>query len=163
MCTRRPAVRGLMKPGMETAGRLIAIILDEPPGSEYVRLRTLTLIGSILMFRMAHATSMSYLDWKSAGTREVNIVRTLAAELVAGIRRMQPLEQLSTRIEPDVSRDLKGEDLEIISRSRSVPTVVPRRDVLARSAVSLLKSAMPVPGPVPARPCWRVKRVAVAR
>lgn len=80
---------GLMKPGLEMTGRLIAIILGEPPGSEHIRLRTLSLIGSVLMFRTAHATALAQLGWKTVGPREVDVVRSLATELVASITRRE--------------------------------------------------------------------------
>ena len=78
---------GAMKPGMEVTRRLLAEILGERADSELVRLRTLSLIGSILVFRMAHATAMAELGWKSVGRRELDVVRNHCAELVAAISR----------------------------------------------------------------------------
>jgi AcrR family transcriptional regulator len=74
---------GFMKPGTEVASRLVAVILGEAAESEYVRLRTLSLIGSVLMFRMGHATAMAHLGWKRIGPREIAAIRNLAADLVA--------------------------------------------------------------------------------
>lgn len=76
---------GFMKPGTETASRLVAIILGESLESEHVRLRTLSLIGSVLMFRMGKATATTYLGWQRIGPREIAAIRNLAAELVAAI------------------------------------------------------------------------------
>lgn len=49
---------------------MLAIILNEPVDSEHVRLRTLSVVGSVLMFRMAHATAMAHLGWEVIGERE---------------------------------------------------------------------------------------------
>jgi hypothetical protein len=81
---------GFMKPGTDTASRLVAIILGESPDSEHVRLRTLSLIGSVLMFRMGHATATRYLGWKRVGPREIAAIRQLAAELVATLSTGRP-------------------------------------------------------------------------
>lgn len=78
---------GAMGPGLEVSTRLMAIVLREPPESEHVRLRTLSLVGSVLMFRMARATALAHLNWKDIGEREAALVRDLAPELVAAIVR----------------------------------------------------------------------------
>jgi TetR/AcrR family transcriptional regulator, regulator of cefoperazone and chloramphenicol sensitivity len=78
---------GVMKPMMEVAGRLLSIILGEPSGTEALRLRVLSLLGSIMVFRIAHAALLAQLDWKTVGPREADIIRNHAAELVASINR----------------------------------------------------------------------------
>jgi TetR/AcrR family transcriptional regulator, regulator of cefoperazone and chloramphenicol sensitivity len=78
---------GVMKPTMEVAGRLLSIILDEPSGAEHLRLRVLSLLGSIMVFRIAHAAVLAQLEWKAIGPREADLIRRLAAELVASINQ----------------------------------------------------------------------------
>lgn len=75
----------VIRPGLETTGRLVGIVLGEPPESEHVRLRTLSLLGSVLVFRTTHATALAHLGWKGLGAREAKLVRALAAELVASM------------------------------------------------------------------------------
>lgn len=75
----------LMKPDMETIAQLLSSILHEPPESEHIRLLTLSLIGSVLMFRMANATAMTHLGWERVGPREIESIRKLSADLVATI------------------------------------------------------------------------------
>ncbi|WP_245581955.1 CerR family C-terminal domain-containing protein [Phyllobacterium phragmitis] len=76
---------GVMKPMLEVVARLVAILLNEAPGSQRVRLRTLALIGSVMVFRVAHAAVLAQLEWKAIGPEEVEIVRGLVRELVAAI------------------------------------------------------------------------------
>ncbi|MCW0000586.1 CerR family C-terminal domain-containing protein [Pararhizobium sp. YC-54] len=73
---------GIMRPMIEMARRLVATILDEDPASEHVRLRTLSFVGSILVFRVAHAAVLAQMEWKNVGPDEVATLRKLAAELV---------------------------------------------------------------------------------
>ncbi len=82
----RRVYRDLIQPLLDCAQRLVAILLAEPPGTEHVRLRTLSLIGGILMFRVAHAAAMTQLGWKKVGPREVAALRDLAGELVVALR-----------------------------------------------------------------------------
>jgi AcrR family transcriptional regulator len=77
----------VMRPMLEVAGRLLAIILGEPPGSEHVRLRMLSLLGSIIVFRLANAAAMAQLGWTNLGPRETEVIRRHAAELIAAIKR----------------------------------------------------------------------------
>jgi hypothetical protein len=50
-----------------------------------VRLRTFTLLGSILVFRVAHAAVLAQMEWDGVGPEQVETVRGLAAELVDAI------------------------------------------------------------------------------
>jgi TetR/AcrR family transcriptional regulator, regulator of cefoperazone and chloramphenicol sensitivity len=80
---------GVMKPMMEVAGRLMAVILGEPPGTEHIRLRVISLLGSIMVFRIARAAVMAQLGWNGVGPREADVVRKHAAELIAAIGRQE--------------------------------------------------------------------------
>jgi hypothetical protein len=77
--------QGIMRPMIEIARRLIGTILGEDPGCEHVRLRAFSFIGSILVFRMAHAAVLAQMEWETAGPQEVATLRTLAVELVAAL------------------------------------------------------------------------------
>lgn len=74
---------GVMRPMIEIGRRLIGAIIREDPGSEHVKLRTLSFVGSLLVFRMAHAAVLAQMEWEVIGQEQVEIVRSLAAELVA--------------------------------------------------------------------------------
>ena len=76
---------GVMAPVLEAIRGLVGIILNENPDSEHVRLRTLSLLGGVMVFRVAHAAAMAQLDWKTINAREVDQIRSLAAELVASL------------------------------------------------------------------------------
>ncbi|QLL65272.1 CerR family C-terminal domain-containing protein [Sinorhizobium mexicanum] len=75
----------IMRPMIEMARRLIGIILDDDPASERIRLRTLSFVGSVLVFRMAHAAVYAQLEWETAGPDELEILRHHAADLVAAL------------------------------------------------------------------------------
>ncbi len=77
--------QGIMRPMIEIARRLIGTILDDDPASEHVRLRAFSFIGSILVFRMAHAAVLAQMEWVTAGPQEVATLRNLAAELVTAL------------------------------------------------------------------------------
>lgn len=73
----------IMRPMIEMARRLIGTVLGDDPASEHIRLRTLSFVGSVLVFRMAHAAVYAQLEWETAGPNELEILRHHAAELVA--------------------------------------------------------------------------------
>lgn len=75
----------VMGPMLGLVGQLVGTLLGEDPQSEHVRLRTLTLAGSVLVFRIAHAAAMAHLDWKAVGPGEVETVCALAPELAATV------------------------------------------------------------------------------
>ena len=77
---------GVMSPLLDVICRLVGILLAEPAESEHVRLRSLSLLGSVLVYRMAHAATLAKLEWKQVGPREMAAIQALATELVATIR-----------------------------------------------------------------------------
>ncbi|WP_246752884.1 CerR family C-terminal domain-containing protein [Sinorhizobium sp. BG8] len=82
----RRIYESIMGPMIGTARRLIGVILDEPQDSAHVRLRTLSFVGNIMIFRVAHAAVLKQMDWESVGPKEIETVQRLAAELVAAVR-----------------------------------------------------------------------------
>lgn len=75
----------IMSPMFDVAGRLVGILLRDDPSSEHIRLRTLSLLGSILVFRMARAAVMAKLGWTSIGPDQLRAIQVHARELVAAI------------------------------------------------------------------------------
>jgi TetR/AcrR family transcriptional regulator, regulator of cefoperazone and chloramphenicol sensitivity len=75
----------IMSPMFDVVGRLVAILLRDDPSSEHIRLRTLSLFGSVLVFRMAHAAVMAKLAWSSIGPAQLSTIQAHARELVAAI------------------------------------------------------------------------------
>ncbi|MEI2302103.1 CerR family C-terminal domain-containing protein [Ensifer sp. MJa1] len=75
----------VMGPMIGMARRLIATILGETAQSEHVRLKTMSFVGSILVFRMAHAAMLRQMEWQTIGPDELEILRRHAADLVAAL------------------------------------------------------------------------------
>ncbi|MET0529724.1 MAG: CerR family C-terminal domain-containing protein [Microvirga sp.] len=75
----------IMSPMFDVAGRLVGILLRDDPSSEHIRLRTLSLLGSVLVFRMARAAVMAKLGWSSIGPEQLSAIQAHARELVAAL------------------------------------------------------------------------------
>ncbi|MGO4385920.1 CerR family C-terminal domain-containing protein [Microvirga sp. 2YAF29] len=75
----------IMSPMFDVAGRLVGILLRDDPATEHIRLRTLSLLGSILVFRMARAAVMAKLGWETIGADQLLAIQAHARELVAAI------------------------------------------------------------------------------
>jgi AcrR family transcriptional regulator len=75
----------VMSPMFDVVGRLVAILLNDDPMSEHIRLRTMSLLGSVLVFRMAHAAVMTKLGWSSIGPSQLSTIQAHARELFAAI------------------------------------------------------------------------------
>lgn len=73
-------------PGMRVIDRLLAVILREPSDSEGVRLRTVSLVGALMMFRLSRANVMRHLDWVEIGEREAGLIHDLAVEIAGAVR-----------------------------------------------------------------------------
>jgi len=76
-----------MQPMLEAVRRLVGVLLDDAPTSERVRLRALSLVGSIMVFRVANAAALRQLEWAEMGPRELDAIRDLVAEIVRSIDR----------------------------------------------------------------------------
>ena len=77
---------GFLQPMLAAARYLVGILIQADSESERARLRTLSLVGSLIIYRVGRATILRELDWSAVGPDEVATIRGIAAELVAGIR-----------------------------------------------------------------------------
>lgn len=77
--------QGIMAPMIGIARRLVGVLLDADPVSERVRLRTLSFVGNILVFRVAHAAVLAQMEWETVGPRQLETLHALAAELVTAL------------------------------------------------------------------------------
>jgi AcrR family transcriptional regulator len=75
-----------MGPLLGIVTTLVGITLEEPADSERVRLRTASLIGGILVFRVANTAAMRLLGWKNVGEQERQAIHAHVADLVASVR-----------------------------------------------------------------------------
>jgi AcrR family transcriptional regulator len=70
---------------LEAARGLIGTIRGEDPACEPVRLCAVTLLGQILVFRVANAAVMRQLSWSEIGAREFAAIRDTLHQAVAAI------------------------------------------------------------------------------
>lgn len=73
---------GAMRPTLMVARRLVAIVLGDDPDSEHVRLRTLSLVGGVMVFRVAHAAVLAQMEWPEIGPPQAEKIGAMARELV---------------------------------------------------------------------------------
>ena len=76
---------GFMQPMLTAVRHLVGILLEADPNSERVRLRTLSLVGSLIVYRVGRATILREMEWSAVGSKETAAIRSIAGELVAGI------------------------------------------------------------------------------
>ena len=79
----------VMEPQLEIARRIVGTITGEDPRTTAVRLRTLSLVGSIVFFRIAHAGARRQLGWTQIGPRELAALRVLVRETVASLSTVE--------------------------------------------------------------------------
>jgi len=77
----------VMQPLLDLAEALLAVLLGQPVGSAVLRLRLMSLIGSILIFRTARAAVVARLGWDGIGAAQSEAILALVPELVAGLER----------------------------------------------------------------------------
>lgn len=77
---------GFMQPMLAAVRHFVGILLDADANSERVRLRMLSLIGSLIIYRVGRATVLREMEWSEVGSEEVATIRSIAADLVASIR-----------------------------------------------------------------------------
>lgn len=84
---------GFMQPMLAAVRYLVGILLEADPDSERVRLRTLSLVGSLIVYRVGRATILREMGWSAVGSEESAAIRSIAAELVASIH---PIRESAT-------------------------------------------------------------------
>ena len=77
----------VMRPMLEAVRRLVGVLLNEAPNTERVRLRAISLLGSIMVFRVANAAALRQLEWAEMGPRELDAIRNLVTEIVRSLDR----------------------------------------------------------------------------
>lgn len=70
---------------LEAARSLVGIILGEAPTSATVRLRTVTLLGQVLVFRVANAAVMRQLGWTEIGPEQFIAIRDTLRQSIAAL------------------------------------------------------------------------------
>jgi TetR/AcrR family transcriptional regulator, regulator of cefoperazone and chloramphenicol sensitivity len=91
---------GAMKPLLELVGKLVGVLLKENPSSEHIRLRALSLVGGLMVFRVARAAVEAQLGWNSVEDREVEQIRSLADELASGLAQQGSRNEEKQHVEP---------------------------------------------------------------
>jgi TetR/AcrR family transcriptional regulator, regulator of cefoperazone and chloramphenicol sensitivity len=79
----------MFAPQLALGLELVGIVLGEDPRSQHVKMRTLSLIGSLVFFRIAHATAERQLGWTRIGPRELAALRELILEVVGALGAQQ--------------------------------------------------------------------------
>lgn len=77
---------GFMEPTLAAVRYLVGILVEADPLSERVRLRTLSLVGSLIIYRVGRATILREMGWSAVGPEQVATIRGIASDLVAAIR-----------------------------------------------------------------------------
>ncbi|MEF2071141.1 CerR family C-terminal domain-containing protein [Consotaella aegiceratis] len=73
---------GVMGPMLAAVGRLMATILHEDPTSDYIRLRTLSFVGNILIYRIGRATVLRQMSWDEIGEAEAAEVKRIVHGII---------------------------------------------------------------------------------
>ncbi|WFU05862.1 CerR family C-terminal domain-containing protein (plasmid) [Rhizobium sp. CB3171] len=76
---------GIMGPMIALGRRLIGAVIADDPASENVRLRCLSFVGSLMVFRMANAAVLAQMEWDAIGEKEIVRLQQHARRLVAAL------------------------------------------------------------------------------
>ena len=77
-------VYGMMGGALASAVRLVAVATGRDPEDESVRLQTITLMGQVMVFRVAHTLVLRRMGWSAIGEAErAAIKRVVAADVRA--------------------------------------------------------------------------------
>ena len=82
----------VMSPLLGTARQLVGPLLGEKPDSEIVGVRTLALLGQVLIFRVAHAAAVRQLGWNEVGAHEFALIDDMIRRSVAAIAAQRGAE-----------------------------------------------------------------------
>lgn len=80
---------GVMSPLLETAQILVGALLGEAPASERVRLRTVAMLGQVLVLRVAHAAVMRQLGWREVGAHEFALIEEMIEQNVRAVATLR--------------------------------------------------------------------------
>ena len=69
---------------MTTATRVVATILGRPE-DDSVRLRVITMLGQVLVFRVAQTLVLRRMEWTAIGERERNAIKQVVHQNVDAI------------------------------------------------------------------------------
>jgi AcrR family transcriptional regulator len=75
----------VMEPQLELARKLVGLALGADPRSQRVKLRTLSLISSVIFFRIGQAAALRQMGWKAIGPRELTALRAMFQEVVEAL------------------------------------------------------------------------------
>jgi AcrR family transcriptional regulator len=76
---------GFMEAALATITQLVGRATGRQAASRATRLRAMSLMGQVLMFRAAHTTAMRQLGWTEIGERELAVVRAAIRESVGAL------------------------------------------------------------------------------
>jgi TetR/AcrR family transcriptional regulator, regulator of cefoperazone and chloramphenicol sensitivity len=80
-----PLYGTVMEPQLEIARKLVGLALGADPRSQRVKLRTLSLISSVIFFRIGQAAALRQMGWKEIGPRELTALRAMFQEVVESL------------------------------------------------------------------------------
>jgi AcrR family transcriptional regulator len=66
-------------------GRLVGVILGRPADNETLRLRVFTIMGQVLIFRVAQTLVLRKMEWKAIGDRERALIKRIVLQQVDDI------------------------------------------------------------------------------
>lgn len=75
----------VMQPMLGIARVLVGVLLAAPADSEAVKLRAMSLVGSVLILRIAEATVMTELGWSDYGPDQMAVVRAMVCDQVMAL------------------------------------------------------------------------------
>jgi TetR/AcrR family transcriptional regulator, regulator of cefoperazone and chloramphenicol sensitivity len=75
----------VMGPALATIRHLLAVLIEDRPDSDRVRLRALALVGSVLVFRISHAAVLQQMGWQQIGPENVTAIQAMLDDIVRSI------------------------------------------------------------------------------
>src|SRR3546814_4365686 len=88
----------VMKRVLGLVADLVGRLTGSPADAESTRLKALTLVGQVLVFRTARAAMLRQMAWSTVGPRELAAIRAVLRENVAAIADARAGDRKSTRL-----------------------------------------------------------------